>query len=111
MPRDGVAVDEAERGAQFVGLETGDVVRPHGSPRAPPRTGDAPSGVAQVEVRLEPVAGGDDDRTLERVMTVEDAGCSEFGVRRETLECFEPGVLVTRGETDEHAADSTRRRT
>ena len=36
-------------------------------------------------------------------MTVEDARGGELGVRRKTLEHVEPGVLVARGEADEHS--------
>ena len=101
VPGDGIAVHEAEGAAQLVGLEAGHGA--HGPDRLVHRGHRRGAlGRLEVEVGLEPVAGGHDDRAVHGVMPVEDAGRRLFRVRRKTLEHVEPGVLVTRGEADEH---------
>ena len=101
VPGHGVAVHEPEGRAQLVGLEARN--RADGPDRlVHGRHGAVALGGVEVEVGLEAIAGGHDDRALQGVVAVEDTRCCVFRVRRKTLEHVEPGVLVTRGEADEH---------
>ena len=68
-------------------------------------------GFIDIEVRLESVAGRENDRTGDESAVVDEIGADGRTGYRESLEQIEGGGSVARRETEEHAVYSTRRGT
>ncbi|BDZ54612.1 hypothetical protein GCM10025870_16850 [Agromyces marinus] len=98
---DGVAVHEAEGRPQLVGGEPCDLA--DRADRVVHRPdGRLALGDVEVEVGLEAVAGRDDDRAADGLLGAREPRNGVFGGRREPFEHVEAGVLVARGQADEH---------
>ncbi len=59
-------------------------------------------GLVEVEVGLESVAGGHDDGAAQRLVTLEHVAGGRACADRQFLQHIEAGVLVTRGQTNQH---------
>jgi len=57
----------------------------------------------EVEVGLEAVAGGDDDRSGQVRVPLDDAACRAGRADGQLLEYIETRVLVVRGQADQHS--------